>query len=67
VEEPKIKQLLAVITFFPLLGPLASAQTALVTRNVNLRPGPSINSPALATLKVGTQVQLLDSDKMNRT
>jgi hypothetical protein len=39
---------------------LLSAQTAVVTRNVNLRSDPSANNPPIAKLVAGTQVQLLD-------
>src|ERR1051325_5032164 len=42
------------------LGALLSAQTAVVRHNVNLRPDPSINNPALAKLFPGSQLQLLE-------
>jgi hypothetical protein len=38
----------------------AAAQTAVVTRNVNLRPDSSSHHAPMATLKPGAQLTLLD-------
>jgi hypothetical protein len=43
-----------------LLCALASAQTAVVTRNVNLRPDASTNNGPIETLKPGAQLTLLN-------
>ena len=44
-----------------LLCALAIAQTAVVTRNVNLRPDASTNDDPIETLKPGAQLTLLNS------
>jgi Bacterial SH3 domain len=44
---------------------MASAQTATVKRNVNLRPSPSTADPAVETLTPSAQVQLLESNPTN--
>lgn len=44
-----------------LLCVLAAAQTAVVTRNVNLRPDASTDNDPIETLKPGAQLTLLDS------
>jgi hypothetical protein len=44
-----------------LLCALAAAQTAVVTRNVNLRPDASTNDDPIETLKPGAQLTLLNS------
>jgi hypothetical protein len=47
------------------LGNLAAAQTAVVTRNVNLRPDPSTNGAPIAKLNPGTQLGLLEPTETN--
>ncbi len=44
-----------------LLCVIAAAQTAVVTRNVNLRPDASSDNDPIETLKPGAQLTLLDS------
>jgi hypothetical protein len=44
---------------------LAAAQTAVVTRNVNLRPDPSTTGAPLETLRSQTQIQLLEPGPTN--
>lgn len=45
---------------------LAVAQTAVVTRNVNLRPDASTDGAPIAKLTPGTQVRLLESNPIRR-
>jgi hypothetical protein len=45
-----------------LLCSIACAQTAVVTRNVNLRPDASTNNHQLETLKPGAQLTLIEPD-----
>ena len=54
-----MKRLIALLVFL-LLDSLAAAQTAVVTRNVNLRPDASTNGAPLAKLNPGTQLDLLE-------
>lgn len=56
---------LIVLLVFLLLDSLAAAQTAVVTRNVNLRPDASTNGAPLAKLNPGTQLDLLEPTETN--
>jgi hypothetical protein len=53
------------LCFFLLavLSIIASAQTAVVTRNVNLRPDPSTDQDSIETLMPGDQLTLLELDR----
>lgn len=51
--------ILAILLFF---GGIATAQTAAVIRNVNLRPDPSTQNAPLAKLTPGTHLKLLDPE-----
>ncbi len=55
-----MKRVIALLVFLLLVGSLAAAQTAVVTRGVNLRPDASTNGAPLAKLNVGAQVELLE-------
>jgi hypothetical protein len=50
---------------FLLLSAGVAAQTAVVQRNVNLRPDPSTNNAPIEKLTPGTQIQLLDPAPTN--
>jgi len=58
--ETTMKRLLLSLVLF-LLCVVAAAQTAVVTRNVNLRPDPSTNNDPVETLTPGAQLALIDS------
>ncbi|MBZ5521456.1 MAG: SH3 domain-containing protein [Acidobacteriia bacterium] len=60
-----MKRFLCVLMLALLSVGLAGSQTAVVTRNVNLRPDASTSQDAIATLTPGTQLQLLSPDKTN--
>ena len=60
-----MKRVIALLVFLLLLGNLAAAQTAVVTRNVNLRPDASTNGAPLAKLTAGAQVELLEPTGTN--
>jgi hypothetical protein len=60
-----MNRLLRTIVFVLLSVGLAGSQTAVVTRNVNLRPDPSTNSAPIEKLKSRTQIQLLDPGPTN--
>jgi hypothetical protein len=53
------------LCFFLLavLSVVASAQTAVVTRNVNLRPDPSTDQDSIETLTPGDQLTLMEPDR----
>jgi Deoxyribonuclease II len=54
-----MKRILGFLLFSALLAGFALAQTAVVTRNVNLRPTPSNDRDPSAKLTPGTGIQLL--------
>jgi uncharacterized protein YraI len=58
-------RLLRTLAFLILSVGLASSQTAVVTRNVNLRPDPSTHGDPIDILTSPTQVQLLDIGSTN--
>lgn len=58
-----MRQLLRLFALCLLWTSLATAQTAKVTRNVNLRSDASTNSDVLEKLKPGAQLQLVDPDE----
>ena len=60
-----MNRLLRTIVFGFLCVGLAASQTAIVTRNVNLRPDPSTNGAPLAKLASQTQIQLLETSPSN--
>jgi uncharacterized protein YraI len=60
-----MKRLFSLLLFLPLSLVLATAQTAVVTRNVNLRPDPSTNNSPIQKLTPGTQILLLGPDGIN--
>ena len=60
-----MNRLLRTIAFAFLCVSLATSQTAVVTRNVNLRPDPSTNGAPLAKLRSQTQLQLLETSPSN--
>ena len=55
-----MKRLLSIWVFALLTLVLATAQTAVVTRNVNLRPDASTGNSPVGKLKPGTTIQLLE-------
>ncbi len=55
-----MKTLLCFLVLY-LLHVVAAAQTAVVTRNVNLRPDASTNNDPIETLTPGSQLTLIDS------
>lgn len=55
-----MKRLIGFLAGLLLWAALANAQTAIVTRNVNLRPDPSTQNAPLAKLTPGTQLELLE-------
>lgn len=60
-----MRQLLRLFALCLLWTSLATAQTAKVTRNVNLRSDASTNSDVLEKLKPGAQLQLVEPDETN--
>jgi hypothetical protein len=60
-----MNRLLRTIAFFLLSAALAGSQTAVVTRNVNLRPDPSTTETPIAKLTPQTQLQLLETGSTN--
>ena len=54
-----MKRFALALAFFLCLCATAKAQTAVVTRNVNLRPEPSAEEPPIRLLTPPTQLQLL--------
>jgi len=57
-----MKHLRTLFVFLVLAIGLAAAQTAVVTRNVNLRPDPSTDNAPVKKLTPRTQVELLEPD-----
>jgi len=53
------------LAFLFLQVSLAAAQTAVVTRNVNLRPDASTNNAPLAKLSPGTRLEILEPAQPN--
>lgn len=60
-----MKRLLRVIVLLVLSASLAAAQTAVVKRNVNLRPDPSTSNPPIEKLVPPMEIQLLEPDPTN--
>jgi hypothetical protein len=60
-----MNRLLRTLAFVLLLTGLARSQSAVVTRNVNLRPDPSTNNDPIDKLTPPTQLQLLDAAPSN--
>lgn len=61
-----MKKLLFLLTFLLLQTSPAAAQTAVVTRNVNLRPDASSNGAPVETLQTGTRLELVEPQPTNR-
>jgi Bacterial SH3 domain len=60
-----MKRLLHLFVFCMLWTSLATAQTAVVKRNVNLRSDASTDSDIVELLKPGVQLQLVEPDQTN--
>src|SRR5713226_5909982 len=60
-----MKRLLNLFAFLLLALGLATAQTAVVTRNVNLRPDPSTSNTPIEKLTPDTEIQLLEPGRTN--
>jgi uncharacterized protein YgiM (DUF1202 family) len=60
-----MKKLFSLLIFLLLQASLATAQTAVVTRNVNLRPDASSNGAPVETLKNGTKLELVETEQTN--
>jgi uncharacterized protein YgiM (DUF1202 family) len=60
-----MKKLFSLLIFLLLQASLAAAQTAVVTRNVNLRPDASRNGAPVETLKIGTKLELVETEQTN--
>jgi uncharacterized protein YgiM (DUF1202 family) len=60
-----MKKLFSLLIFLLLWASLASAQTAAVTRSVNLRPDASSDGAPVETLKIGTKLELLETEQTN--
>jgi hypothetical protein len=58
-----VKRLLQLFLLILLLASVATAQTAVVQRNVNLRSDSSTDSDIIETLKAGDQFQLVSASK----
>lgn len=58
-----MKRLFALLVFCLLGTSLATAQTAVVRHNVNLRSDASTDSDIIERLKPGAQVQLIEPDR----
>jgi uncharacterized protein YraI len=65
VRRSKMKRLLFLVVFVLLHAATATAQTAIVTRNVNLRADPSTENSPVVALKPGAQLELLDPNASN--
>ncbi len=57
-----MKRLVKILLFLVLSVSLAATQTAVVTRDVNLRPDPSTDNDPIGHLQPGTQIHLLEPD-----
>ena len=60
-----MKKLFSLLIFLLLQASVAAAQTAVVSRNVNLRPNASTNGAAVETLKIGTTLELVETEPTN--
>jgi len=60
-----MKRLLHLLVLFLIWTGTATAQTAVVKRNVNLRSEASTASDIIEGLKVGSELRLVESDKTN--
>lgn len=60
-----MKKLFSLLIFLLLQASLASAQTAVVIRSVNLRPDASSNGAPVETLKIGTKLELVETEQTN--
>jgi uncharacterized protein YraI len=58
-----MKKLFSLLVFLVFLANVAAAQTAVVTRNVNLRPDASVNGAPVETLKIGTQLEIIEPEQ----
>lgn len=60
-----MKKLFSLLIFLLLQASVAAAQTAVVSRNVNLRPNTSTNGVPVETLKIGTTLELVETEPTN--
>jgi uncharacterized protein YgiM (DUF1202 family) len=60
-----MRKVFSLLLFLLLQASLSAAQTAVVTRNVNLRPDASTNGAPIDTLKIGTKLELVETAKTN--
>jgi SH3 domain-containing protein len=60
-----MKRISSLLVFLLLQASVAVAQTAIVTRNVNLRPDASSSGAPVDTLKTGTKLELVETDQTN--
>jgi uncharacterized protein YgiM (DUF1202 family) len=60
-----MKNLFSLLIFLLLQASPAAAQTAVVTRNLNLQPDVSSNGAPVQTLKIGTKVGLVETEQAN--
>jgi uncharacterized protein YgiM (DUF1202 family) len=60
-----LKKLFSLLIFLLLQASVAAAQTAVVSRNVNLRPNASTNGAPVETLKIGTTLELVETEPTN--
>jgi hypothetical protein len=60
-----MKRVFSLLVFLLLQASLAAAQTAIVSRNVILRPEASSNGVSIDMLKNGTKLILVESDQTN--
>jgi uncharacterized protein YgiM (DUF1202 family) len=60
-----MKKLLSLFVFLLLQASLTAAQTAVVTRDVNVRADASTNTPPVGELKTGTRLQLVEPGPTN--
>jgi uncharacterized protein YgiM (DUF1202 family) len=61
-----MKKLFFLFVFLLSQASLAAAQTAVVTRSVNLRPDASTIGAPIETLKIGTRVELVETEQTNK-
>ncbi len=60
-----MRKVFPLLLFLLLQASLTAAQTAVVSRNVNLRPDASTNGAPIDTLKTGTKLELIETAKTN--
>jgi len=60
-----MKKVFSLLALLLLQGSLAAAQTAVVTRSVNLRPHASTNGAPVDTLKTGTKLEVVETHQTN--